>query len=114
MLQGVIAKHDYFIEVFPGGLYRIIVNTPFMQEQTLPKTAIIPVTATGRHYGFIGGKSVQVIYPTACSLQTLTVGISTDIVVKGSDRVEIKFRDVAIPFFFGLCIAGFFFQKPIA
>ena len=80
--EGFVGQHHHFIKIFPSGLDSIVIYSPLVQEQTLPKAAVVPIAATGGDNGFVGGEGVQVIDSPTRPLQSLTVAITADVGVK--------------------------------
>ena len=87
--QRFVGQHDYFIKIFPSGLDGVVFNSPLVQEQSLPESAVVPVAATGGDDGFVGGEGVQVINSPTRSLQSLTVAITTDVSIKRGHGIQI-------------------------
>ena len=98
--QRFVGQHDYFIKIFPSGLDGVVFNSPLVQEQSLPESAVVPVAATGGDDGFVGSESVQVVDSPTRSLQSLTVTITAYVGIKRSYRIEIYFRDRIVDILF--------------
>ena len=59
--QRAITQNHRAIQVFPGGINRLIVHSPAMQVQSLPESTVIPVPSTRGHDSLISSKRIQII-----------------------------------------------------
>ena len=78
-----------------------------MQEYLLPETTVVPVATSGGDDGFVSGKGVEVVYSTIGSLQSLTLTVSANIVIKGSYGIQVKRLSILICHFLYFLILGF-------
>ena len=114
VLERLVALDDSLEQIVPSAINGSVAGSPLVSKEVLPKTTVIPVGTASGHDCLVGGKGVQVINTTSCTLQALTIDVSSHHRVERNHSVTIELALGAVGLIVGDAVGGVLLKELVA